>query len=120
MTQSLNGARIRADMDAALARASRDAGQPLEFTEQETELIDMAVLSADRAALLRELFTAEQEGEGRPRILVPLSTEIRCLDKAVVDLVGRVNPGVGAGKSPRHVRAASVRWERERAAEGGA
>ena len=35
MTKLIAGEQLRADMDAALARAARDLGQPLEFSEVE-------------------------------------------------------------------------------------
>ncbi|WP_460355328.1 hypothetical protein [Mycobacterium sp. ZZG] len=40
-----------------------------------------------------------------------LAAEIRLTEKAAVDLVARVSLGLGAAKSPRHVRAAQTRWQ---------
>lgn len=112
MAEMTAGGRLRARMDAALAQASRDAGQPLEWSEQELEVLELAAETANRAVVMRELFTAEQEGENRPTVLVKISAERRALDRQVVDLIGRVNPGVGVAKSARHVRAARSRWDR--------
>lgn len=41
--------------------------------------------------------------------MVALAAEARLSEKAAVDLVARVNLGLGEAKSPRHVRAARVR-----------
>lgn len=112
MAELTAGGRLRADMDAALAHASRDAGQRLEWSEQELHVLELAGETADRAAVLKELFAAEQDGENRPSMLVKISAEVRALNRQVVELVARVNPGVGAAKSARHVRAARSRWDR--------
>ena len=45
--------------------------------------------------------------EARLRTVVALVAEIRLSEKAAVDLVARVNLGLGATKSPRHVQQAS-------------
>jgi hypothetical protein len=50
--------------------------------------------------------------EPRLRSVVALAAEARLTEKAAVDLVARVNLGLGAAKSPRHVRAARTRWQR--------
>jgi len=67
---------------------------------------------ADRAEVLRVRFDAEEAGDAQPAVLVKLSAELRLLDRQVVDLVARVNPGIGAAKSARHQRAAHSRWDR--------
>jgi hypothetical protein len=36
---------------------------------------------------------------------------LRALDRQVVDLLAKLNPGVGAAKSERHQRAAQYRWD---------
>lgn len=112
--QQRAGARVKADLAAALARAARELGRPLEWSEAEAQAIDAAVRAADQAQVLREMFAAELADQARPAVAVKLSAELRLLDKAVVDLVARVNPGVGPAKSERHVRAARSRWDAKR------
>jgi hypothetical protein len=100
------------DLDSALQRASKDLGQPLEWSEQELATLERACATADRAEVLRARFDAEQEGGGKPTELVKLSAELRLLDKQVIDLIVRVNPDLGPAKSDRHQRAARSRWDR--------
>jgi hypothetical protein len=108
------GQRLRAGLDAALAHAAEEAGRSLEFDEAERHVIDQAVAAADRAEDMRGLFRAElaHTPECRPRTVVALAAEMRLSEKAAVDLVARVSLGLGAAKSPRHVRAAQTRWQR--------
>lgn len=106
------GQRLRADVDKALEAAGRDLGKTLEWSELELDVIERAVATADRADDLRAVFAAEQSGEARPTVLVSLSGELRLLDKAVVDLLARLEFGPGKAKSDRHQRAANYRWNR--------
>jgi hypothetical protein len=108
------GTRLRADLDAALAHASEQAERALEFDEAERHVIDQAAAAADRADELRALYRAElaRQPEPRPRTVVALAAETRLTEKAAVDLVARVNLGLGAAKSARHVRAVQTRWQR--------
>lgn len=106
------GVRLRADLDAALARAGKEVGRPLEWDEKELLTLVTAGKVADRAEVLRGMFADEQAGQARPTVLVKISAELRMCDRQVVDLVARINPGVGVAKSERHVRAARARWDR--------
>lgn len=106
------GARLRFDLDQALARASQECHQNLEWSEQELQVIDHAASAAERAAALGKLWKQELAGEARPTVLVKLSAEMRACERAVIDLVSRVNPGLGPAKSDRHSRAAQSRWDR--------
>ena len=109
MSESAGDA-LRADMAEALARASKDLGQNLEWSEREVDIIGRAGSTADRAEELREVYAAERAGEDRATVSVKLSAELRALDRQVVDLVARVNAGLGPPKSERHQRAARARW----------
>jgi hypothetical protein len=106
------GGRLRADLDAALFRASRECGQSLEWSEQELQVIERAAAAADRAAVLTKIWKQELAGDASPTVLVKISAELRACERAVIDLVARVNPGIGAAKSERHQRAAQSRWAR--------
>lgn len=110
------GARLRADLVAALAHASHELGRALEFDEAERHTIDQAVAAADRAEEMTALYRTElaRQPEPRPTALVKLAAEIRLSEKQAVDFVARVNLGLGAAKSPRHVRAAQTRWQQHR------
>jgi hypothetical protein len=69
--------------------------------------------AADRAEEIRALYRAElaRQPEPRPRTVVALAAEARPTEKAAVNQVARVSLGLGAAKSPRHVRAAQTRWQ---------
>jgi hypothetical protein len=108
------GDRLRADLDCALARAGEELGRVLEFDEAEAHVIAQAAEAADRAEDIRALYRAElASAEPRARTVVALAAEARLSEKAAVDLVARVSLGLGAAKSPRHVRAAQTRWQGE-------
>jgi hypothetical protein len=69
--------------------------------------------------ILNRQLAAEMAGENRPALVVKISAELRALDKAVGDHLGRVQVGEGAAKSSQHQAAARSRWDRrdaERAA----
>jgi hypothetical protein len=106
------GERLRADLDAALAHAGKEFGRELEFDEAERHVIEQAADAADRAEEIGSLYRAELARDPEPRLrsVVALAAEMRLQQKQAVDLVARVNLGLGAAKSPRHVRAARTRW----------
>jgi hypothetical protein len=107
------GRRLRADLDAMLDRARDELREPgLSWDEREQDIISRAAAAADRADDLRAAFDAELSGENRATVLCKLSAEVRACDRAVVDLVAKVNPDVGSAPSERHVRAAKSRWDR--------
>ena len=95
MTPKLTpGRRLRAEMNAALERARVEAAEPnLQWDERESDVLDRACATADRAEALRAVFDIEQAGDCRPAVLAKVSAEIRALDRQVVDLLGRLNPG---------------------------
>ena len=106
------GQRLRADLDAALAHAVELHG-PMVFDELEQLAIDRAVLAADRAELLRELFDAEVAGQRRSSALTRLSAESRQLDRTALELARTVFANLDVTpKSDRHVRAVRARWDR--------
>ncbi|MCU1698260.1 MAG: hypothetical protein JWR34_4323 [Mycobacterium sp.] len=107
------GAKLRSDLNAALARAARDQGlAALEFSEVERALIAAAVTQADWIETLKALRATELAGDAAPTTLVKLSSEIRACERQVFDLIGRVNFGEGVAKSAHHQRAAHARWNR--------
>lgn len=105
------GRRLRMRLDDMLERAREELGEPgLQWDERELDAIERAAATADCSEELRALFDAEQDDQNRAAVLCKISAEIRACDKAVSDLVARVNPGVGVAKSERHQRAANARW----------
>jgi len=60
--------------------------------------------------VLSAAFAAEAAAENRPSVLVKLSAEGRALDRQIVDLLAKVNPGLGPGVSERHQKASRARW----------
>jgi hypothetical protein len=113
------GGRLIAELDAALAEASRNLGKPLAWDEHEKQEIAAAARAANRREILQAQLDAEVAGENRPEVAVKLSAEMRLLDKSITDHLGRVHIGPGAAKSPRHQRAVNARWDRRREANGG-
>jgi hypothetical protein len=108
------GARLAADLDAALAHASEEVGRQLEFDEAERHVIDQAVAAADCAEEMHAMYRAElARDEPRPTAVVKYAAEMRLQQKQAVDFVARVKLGLGAARSPQHVRAAQTRWQRE-------
>ena len=61
------GARLRADLDAALAHAGEGLGRAMEFDEAERHVIDQAAEAADRAEQIRALYRAELTRQPEPR-----------------------------------------------------
>jgi hypothetical protein len=119
------GRRLLAQFDAALKRESEATGKRLEFDEHEQVELRLAAAAADRRGQLQAAYDAELEGESRASLLVKLSAEIRLLDKAIGDHLGRVHVSLGAAKSQQQQQAARSRWDRRNAAwdaarEGGA
>ncbi|MGE2835457.1 hypothetical protein [Mycobacterium sp. SMC-4] len=90
------------------------ADAPLEWTEQEASALEAACTAADRSEVLKSGFDRELAGENRPSVLVKLSAEVRALDRQVVDLLAKVNVGLGEGISQRHQRASRARWGAKR------
>lgn len=105
-------------MDAALAKVSQEMGQPadepLEWTELDALALDGACAAADRSEVLQAGFESELAGEARSSVLVKLSAEVRALDRQVVDLLAKVNVGLGDGISLRHQKASRARWGAKR------
>lgn len=114
------GAELRKMLDDALERQSKAIGRPLEWSEDELTMLDAACNAANRAEDLRGFYADERAGERRATVLVKISAELRMLDRQVVELVARLNVGVGPAKSARHQRAADARWARERQFRGTA
>ncbi len=105
------GQRLRNDLDTALAVAARKEGHALEFTEVEQVTISMAAAAADRVEVLRALLDTVLAGaKSSPHSAATLAGEIRLTERAVVDLVGKVDVGTGHVKSARHVAAGQARW----------
>jgi hypothetical protein len=105
------GEALRAQMDAALVAASDASGKPLEWTEVELHHLAAAARCADRLDLLQGQLDAASRAENSA-LVVKISAELRALDKAVGDHLGRVHVGAGRAKSEQHQRAVRARWDR--------
>lgn len=114
MTPKLTaGSRLRRDMDAALERAARQLGQPVDWDEADRIALDRAAQAADRAEQLRGAYNRELGGEARVNMLTKLSAEIRALDRLVLEVTRRVNNDLNRALTkvnPRKQRAANRRW----------
>ncbi|WP_156659251.1 hypothetical protein [Mycobacterium sp. 852002-53434_SCH5985345] len=115
------GQQLRAQFAEALARASRECGRALEWTEAEVVALDLAAECADRADVVRALLDRElARPEPRATNVTKLSAEVRLLNKAKMDYLWRLNPGPGVAKSERHQRAGRMRWEAHKTPSRGA
>ncbi|MBV8178801.1 MAG: hypothetical protein JO045_08315 [Mycobacterium sp.] len=115
-----SGERLRAQMDAALTRVGKESGRNLVWTEAEEHHLAAAARAADRVELLQRQLDVELTGENRATIVVKISAELRALDKAVGDHLGRVQVGDATAKSEQHQRAVRARWDRRDAARAAA
>jgi hypothetical protein len=86
-------------------------GPLLASTEPLGHTLALASTAADRCEELRRLWEFElNRPEPRATSAANLAGELRLTEKAVVDLLVRVNLGTGPAKSDRHQRAARSRW----------
>lgn len=77
------GKRLRAELDAALARQGEAEGVSLVFDLGEMAHVMAACQNADHAELLQRRLDEEVAGQNRPTILVQLTGAIRLANKAV-------------------------------------
>ncbi len=104
------GQRLHAKYEAALQRAAQECGRALEWTEAEEVALRLATESADKAERVKAMLDAElAEPQPNSMTVTKLSGEWRLLNKATMDYVWRLNPGLDKAKSPRHQRAGRMR-----------
>jgi hypothetical protein len=97
-------------------------GEGLRFGVHELEILARACQVADREAALREILDRDgllAEGSRAQLTLHPALVELRLCESQVVSLLQRVSTEDTAGRatsptSRRAIKAASVRWDRER------
>lgn len=112
--------RLRASLDAALARESQRIGQPVRWDEREQHHVDAACLAAVHVDALQRLLDDELAGERRPTTVVKLTSEIRLQQQAIGDHLRRVQLDGVVPKSAQHQAAASARWGQNRPKRRGA
>jgi hypothetical protein len=103
------GAALRRRMNAELARAAKIENKRLEWTATEKETLARACAIADRAEQLAAVFEASL-AESDIGTATRVAAELRLADRAVIELVSKLNPGLSPKKSERHQRAAHARW----------
>jgi hypothetical protein len=110
------GKLLAAQLDAALQREADKLGKSLIWDEREAHHAGAACQAADHVELLQKRLDDEFAGDGRPTILVQLTSEIRLLNKQIGEHL-RLLPltDLVLAKSPQHARAASARWGAKRA-----
>lgn len=111
------GERLRADLDAALARESEKVGRPLRWDEREVSHIAAACRAADHVGLLQARLDAEVcGGEDRASIVVKLVAEIRNQDRSIGEHLAwlQLDEFAPPAKSPQHRAAALSRWGAQR------
>ncbi|WP_324738671.1 hypothetical protein P6281_06635 [Mycobacterium sp. 5-140-3-2] len=97
-------------LDAKLAKAAERQGVSLAWTAAEQHTLDILADTIDRRTALTSAFDAASEA----KVQVKLSTEIRQLDRLVVQLLAKIE--VAAPKQPESLRtlkareAANARW----------
>lgn len=107
------GEKLRDSLNAQLARASEDAREDLEWTNQEEAVLARAADAADRAEILNDRWVAlANDPATDPALLVKVSGELRALERSITDLVFKVSPELGQAKSFQHQKAAQTRWNR--------
>ncbi|OBG36199.1 hypothetical protein [Mycolicibacter heraklionensis] len=112
------GVKVRQELDAELASASRRAGRALEWSAAERAVLELISADFDRISDLRAAYATAAEA-GEVKIQVKLSTELRLLEQSVARLLRQVKTDLPAAPSVTTLkarRAANARWERERAA----
>lgn len=110
------GKLLAAQLDAALQREADKVGKVLVWDEREAFHTSAACQAADHVELLQRRLDDEFAGDGRPTIIVQLTSEIRLLNKAIGDHL-RLLPlaDLVPAKSAQHSNAASARWGAKRA-----
>jgi len=104
------GKRIRRTLDKALLTRN---GKTAKWDETEQVVLDLIEAAADRAELLRSLFTAElAKPEISTRRVTEVAAEARQLEANIAKMVGSLDPKAQrqAQKSPQHAAAANSRW----------
>jgi hypothetical protein len=115
--------RMLADLDAELARVSRERGKPLVWTVQEIEHRSQLAETIDRRVMVSAELDRCEPGDRKS--IVAYSTELRLLDQAVTRLLKLLDlsePAPQTLTSIKSRRAAHRRWELQRerdAAAGG-
>jgi hypothetical protein len=99
-------------MAALLARASKDRGAVLEWSESDKLVLDEAAAAADRAQQLRRRFAEVLDASESDNRAVIVSAEVRLLDRLVIDSVLKLEAALIPQKtvSERHRRSANARW----------
>ena len=107
------GQKLRTKMNAALARAAKDAGvDRLELTEQEEEALVTACQQADWIENLAARRDAELAGQARPTSLTRLSAELRHCERLKHDMLAKIRLEPPKAKSAAHQYSANQRWHR--------
>lgn len=108
--------RVRQELEAELAVASRRVGTQLEWSAAESAVLDLIDANLRRTEDLR----ADYEAADEVKLKVKLSTELRLLETAVARLLRQIKTDVPVAPSQTTVkarRAANARWEAVRRAE---
>lgn len=104
-------------LDAKLAKAAERQGVSLRWTAAEQHTLEILADTIDRRTALTSAF----DGASEAKVQVKLSTEIRQLDRLVVQLLAKVEVAGAAPKQPESLRtmkareAANARWGKQNA-----
>lgn len=121
MARSAAALQLRRELDAELARNGQAAGEALEWSAAELAVLELVSNHVDRREELQAAY--DECGPDQVRTRIALSTEIRLLEAGVERMLRRIRTDVPAPMSVvslKAQKASNSRWERVRAANGGA
>lgn len=114
--RSREAAALLAALDDELAAAGVDAGMDLDWTEAERATLDLVADVVDRRVDLQAAY--DRVSDEDVKIKLRLSSELRLLEQEQSRLLRLVSTTPQPAKNPKAVKAARVRWEREKANRG--
>jgi hypothetical protein len=119
MARSAAALRLRRDLDAELLANGLAVGEDLQWSAAELAVLELISNHVDR----REELQAAYDESDQVRVRIALATEIRLLEAGVARLLRQVATDVPAPMSVvslKAQKASNARWDRVRAARGGA
>jgi hypothetical protein len=117
--RSVEAQQLIAGLDAELADAAKRTGRDLGWSAAEQQILSMLGDAVDRKVQLGEAYAETGAGSVAQ---VRLATEIRLTEGAIASLFKQISTEVAPPRSVtslKNQRAANVRWNRERLANGG-
>jgi len=121
MARSEAALRLRRDLDEEIARNGQAANETLEWSAAELAVLELVSNHVDRREDLQAAY--DECGPDQVRTRIALATEIRLQEAGIERLLRRVKTDLPAPMSITSLKAqkaSNSRWDRVRAANGGA